>query len=91
MKIKLAMPNGYGSAMDDRMAWEEAEGYANRLYLPIQDAAETAGLTYVKGSQDSTISGGIRSAVWEGTPGQIETCRMMLPVWAVDYTLIVEE
>lgn len=83
MKIRLCLPHGYGSGPDDCMAWDACKGPLSGIYLPIANAAEKAGLAFVQKTDHGRI--------WEGTSEQIETCRMMLPVWATNYTSIVEE
>lgn len=94
MKFKLNLPNDYASECDSEAAFLQAYGNdaedhlhdqdaQNRMYEPIADVADAAGLAYVA---ESTYG-----AIWEGTTAQYEACVASLPAWAKPYASIVDE
>jgi hypothetical protein len=92
--FKLNLPNDYQSEEDSEAAFQQAYGddaedfrgdadAANRMYEPISDAANDAGLEYV---EESTYG-----AIWRGTDAQFAACVEALPGWAKRYASKVEE
>lgn len=77
MLYKLNLPNDYGSEADSEAA------LAAGGYEPISDAANEAGLRYVRDSD--------HGAIWEGSEAQFSACVANLPVWAQPYASPVTE
>lgn len=83
MKLKISIPNDYNSEakMEAAIAQcyegdveaAEADG-CHECFEALASAAKEAGLTYA-GETDY-------GAEWEGTEGQCEKAREILPVWA---------
>lgn len=77
MRFNLNLPNDYESEADDQAA-EDAGGYG-----AISDAAQNAGLTYVRDTD--------YGAIWEGTREQFAACVANLPAWATRYASPLED
>lgn len=93
MIFKLNLPNDYGSEADGEAALlsaygddaEECRDYSDagaRMYAPISDAANAAGLRYVRETD--------YGSEWSGTLEQFAACCAALPAWARPYASSVE-